>query len=87
MDISSMHSLNHIRSMEVIDVNMGAKLGYIKDLKVDCDNCQIISILMPEEKVSWFGKSTMKEIPWEDVVKIGVDVILVNYDKNIKEDI
>jgi len=86
VDINSMHSLNHIKTMEIIDVNMGIKLGYIKDLKVDCEKSKIIAMLLPEEKISWFGKGTMPEIPWENVIKIGVDVILVNYIKNINEE-
>ncbi|GFP75302.1 YlmC/YmxH family sporulation protein [Clostridium fungisolvens] len=74
----SMHSLNNLRVMEVVDINLGAKLGYIRDLKIDCDESKIVSILIPVQKSNWFGKMDMLEIPWEDVVKIGVDVILVN---------
>ena len=86
MEINSMHSLNQIRSMEVIDINMGVKLGYIKDLKVDCDSYRIVSILIPENKGNWIGKWELKEIPWENIVKIGADVILVNYNKeNVKD--
>ena len=33
----NMHSLNNLRVMEVVDINLGAKLGYIRDLKIDCD--------------------------------------------------
>lgn len=86
MEINSMHSLNQIRSMEVIDINMGVKLGYIKDLKVDCDACKIVSILIPENKGNWIGKWEVKEIPWENIVKIGIDVILVNYNKENTKD-
>ncbi|GKU25290.1 YlmC/YmxH family sporulation protein [Clostridium folliculivorans] len=74
----NMHSLNNLRVMEVVDINLGAKLGYIRDLKIDCDESKIVSILIPVQKSNWFGKMDMLEIPWEDVVKIGVDVILVN---------
>ncbi|MBK1813795.1 YlmC/YmxH family sporulation protein [Clostridium sp. YIM B02505] len=74
----NMHSLNNLRVMEVVDINLGAKLGYIRDLKIDCDESKIVAILIPVQKSNWFGKMDMLEIPWEDVVKIGVDVILVN---------
>jgi YlmC/YmxH family sporulation protein len=74
----NMHSLNNLRVMEVVDINLGAKLGYIRDLKIDCDESRIVSILIPVQKNNWFGKMDMLEIPWEDVVKIGVDVILVD---------
>ncbi len=73
-----LHSLNSLKSMEVIDVTTGSKLGFIKDLVVDCDNYKIISILIPNQKLGWFSKNNDIEIPWEQINKIGVDVILVN---------
>lgn len=80
-----MYSVNNIKSMEVIDINMGAKLGYIKDIKIDCDNYKVMSILIPVQKSSWFTKFDTIEIPWEKVIKIGVDVILVDNDRDIEE--
>ncbi|NMM65610.1 YlmC/YmxH family sporulation protein [Clostridium sp. P21] len=72
-----LYSIGNLRSMEIIEINTGAKLGFIKDLKVDCDECKIISIVLPSAKISWFGKSDDIEIPWENIKKIGVDVVLV----------
>jgi len=75
---SLMFAINNLRQMEIIDINSGSKMGYIKDLKVDCEEYRIISILMPSQKSSWFNKNNGIEIPWEKVKKIGVDVILVD---------
>ena len=75
---SLMFSMNNLRQMEIIDINSGSKMGYIKDLKVDCEDYRIISIIMPTQKSSWFNKNISIEIPWEKVNKIGVDVILVD---------
>ncbi|APC40653.1 YlmC/YmxH family sporulation protein [Clostridium estertheticum] len=75
---SLMFAINNLRQMEIIDINSGSKMGYIKDLKVDCDDYKIISILMPTQKSSWFNKNDSIEIPWEKVKKVGVDVILVD---------
>ncbi|MBU3100395.1 MULTISPECIES: YlmC/YmxH family sporulation protein [Clostridium] len=75
---SLMFAINNLRQMEIIDINSGSKMGYIKDLKVDCDDYKIISILMPTQKSSWFNKNNSIEIPWEKVKKVGVDVILVD---------
>lgn len=83
--MESLHSVNNIKMMEVIDVNMGAKLGFIKDIKIDCDNYKILSILIPVQKNSWFSKMDMLEIPWDKVVKIGVDVILVDSDSSFSD--
>lgn len=73
-----LHSLNRLKSMEVIDVTTGSKLGFIKDLVVDCDDYKIISILLPNQKLGWFSKSNDIEIPWQQINKVGVDVILVD---------
>ncbi|MBZ9687795.1 YlmC/YmxH family sporulation protein [Clostridium estertheticum] len=84
---SLMFAINNLRQMEIIDINSGSKLGYIKDLKVDCEEYRIISILLPTQKSSWFNKNNSIEIPWEKVKKIGVDVILVDgSDLNIENE-
>ncbi|MDZ4991526.1 YlmC/YmxH family sporulation protein [Clostridium perfringens] len=74
----NLFSLNNLRSMEVIDINEGKKLGLICDVKIDCDDNRILSIIMPGEKTSFFGKSEDIEIDWSDVYKIGEDVILID---------
>ncbi|MFL0247070.1 YlmC/YmxH family sporulation protein [Candidatus Clostridium stratigraminis] len=73
----SMYSIVNLRNMEVIEITSGAKLGFIKDLKVDCSEFKILSLLLPNQKISWFSKNDLIEIPWEKVLKVGVDVILV----------
>lgn len=72
------YSLNSIKTMEVVEINSGTRLGFIKDFKVDTENYKITSILMPNEKISLFGKNNDIEIPWYRIKKIGVDVILVD---------
>jgi len=73
-----LHSLNAMRNMEVIDILTGTKIGFIKDFKINCDDNKIISLILPGEIKSWFGKEDEKEILWKDIIKIGTDVILVN---------
>lgn len=80
-------SLTNLRNMEIIDINTGAKLGFIKDLKINCEECKILSIILPSQvfKISLFGKNEDLEIPWSNVKKIGVDVILVDGKKLVEE--
>ena len=73
-----LHSLNAMRNMEVIDILTGTKIGFIKDFKINCDDNKIISLILPGEIKSWFGKEDEKEILWKDIIKIGKDVILIN---------
>ncbi len=83
-----MHSINAMRNMEVIDITKGSKLGLIKDLKMDTENNKVISIILLGDVKSWFGREEEKEILWQDIVKIGMDVILVKIPEEIvdKED-
>ena len=73
-----LYSVNAIRSMEVIDVSTGSKLGYVRDYKVDLSNNKVVSLFLPSSSKGWFSKEDDIEIPWEKVVKIGVDVLLVD---------
>lgn len=82
-----LHSINGMRNMEVVDVLTGSKLGFIRDLKIDCETNNVISLILPGEVKSWFGKEEEKEILWKDIVKIGVDVILVKAQREIDNDI
>ncbi|MCM8710480.1 YlmC/YmxH family sporulation protein [Clostridium sp. SYSU_GA19001] len=75
---TSMYAIGNLRTMEVIDISTGAKLGYIKDFKIDCNEYKVLSLLLPNQKVSWFSKNDSIEIPWSRVVKVGIDVILVD---------
>lgn len=80
-----MHSINGMRNMEIIDITSGTKMGFIKDLKIDTENSRVISLILPGESKTWFGKEEEKEILWSDIVKIGVDVILVKINNNNEE--
>lgn len=73
-------SLTNLKDMEIIDVNTGTKLGFIKDLNIDCDEHRIISVVLPSQtsKISLFSKNEDIEVPWENIKKIGVDVILID---------
>lgn len=79
-------SLNNIRNMEVIDMETGRRLGNIRDVIIDCDKYKIKSILLPQEKSSWFGKEEFLQISWNNIDKIGVDVILVHLDDNCNKE-
>lgn len=75
----SLSSINGMKTMEVIDVNTGSKLGFIKDIKLDCDAQKVTAIILQGEVKGWFGKSDDIEIKWDNITKIGIDVILVDY--------
>lgn len=73
-----LYSVNAIRSMEVIDISTGSKLGFVKDFKIDINEQKIVSILLPAPIKSWFSREEDIEIPWNKIVKTGIDVLLVD---------
>ncbi|GAA0769029.1 MULTISPECIES: YlmC/YmxH family sporulation protein [Clostridium] len=75
---TSMFAVNSLKTMEIIDINTGTKLGYIKDFKVNCEEYKLEAIILPTQKSGWFSKNEDIELPWERIKKIGVDVILVD---------
>ena len=73
-----LHSLNALRSMEVIDIKTGTKIGYIKDLVIDIEDSKVLSILIPGSQKGWFSKEEDIEIPWNKVKKAGMEVIIID---------
>lgn len=71
-------SLNNLKTMEVIDVSIGGKVGYISDFRVDIQHKRVISIILSCIKGSWFFKNNYLEVPWDKIIKIGIDVILID---------
>ena len=73
-----LHSLNALRTMEVIDIKTGSKIGYIKDFVIDIKASKVVSILLPGLPKGWFSKDEDIEIPWNKVKKAGIEVILID---------
>jgi len=67
-----------IRSKEVVNVNDGRRLGRPSDMVFDC-RARVKGIVVPPQKksLSW-KKDEDIFIPWNAIIKIGDDVILVN---------
>ena len=85
MEDEVLYSLNAIRNMEVIDISTGSKIGYVKDFKVDINTKKIVSIFLPSLVKSWFNKADDIELAWDKIVKIGVDVLIVDASSIIEE--
>ncbi|CDG01546.1 YlmC/YmxH family sporulation protein [Clostridium chauvoei] len=81
-----LHSLNALRSMEVIDIKNGAKLGFVKDVVIDIKESKVVAIILPSIDKNWFSKEEDIEVPWDHVKKAGIDVLLVDTTDIIKEE-
>ena len=74
-----MLKISELRLREVINVLDGRRLGLIKDIDIDVENGRIQALVLPGVSRLWsfWGKEEEMIIPWERIVRIGIDVILV----------
>ncbi|MFD2208874.1 YlmC/YmxH family sporulation protein [Virgibacillus halophilus] len=71
---------NEISGKEIVNVSQGMRLGVLgqTDLEIDPSTGQIKAFIVPSYK--WFGLKKEGEevkIHWEDIKKIGEDMIMV----------
>lgn len=69
-----------LREKEVINVKDGTRIGFISDLEVNLDKGIIEAIVLPGPGriLGLFGKNQDYVIKWQNIVRIGSDVILVD---------
>lgn len=74
--------ISDFQSKDVINIVDGKKLGQISDLELDLRQGRIESIVVPNtgRLFGFFGGGTDVVIPWRNIVKIGMDVVLVKLD-------
>lgn len=71
--------ISDFQSKDVINVVDGKKLGYVRDLELDVRTGRIEAIVVPCEGrfMGWWSRGDDAVIPWQHIVKIGADVILI----------
>ena len=65
---------------EVINIKDGKRLGYVQDVCADLESGVITSIIVPgstNKLFGFFSSSSDITIPWDKIVCIGEDIILV----------
>jgi YlmC/YmxH family sporulation protein len=74
--------ISDFQTKDVINIVDGKKLGQVSDLELDLRNGRIESIVVPNSSrfFGLFGGATDVVIPWRNIVKIGMDVVLVKID-------
>lgn len=66
---------------DVVNVSDGKKLGNIGDIEINIQTGKIEAIVITGagKILGFFGKDEDVVIPWNHILKIGEDVILVRY--------
>ncbi|MFC4023231.1 YlmC/YmxH family sporulation protein [Oceanobacillus longus] len=75
-----MVKLSELQLKEIIVIDDGRRLGHITDLEINGNSGKIIAIVVDaREKKSggMFSKADELMISWDQIVRIGSDVILV----------
>lgn len=78
-----MFNASDFRSKEVINITDGERLGFVCDMEIDKQTGHILTLIVPNKDKKIFSKQNGVKIPWENVSKIGDDIIFV---KNIIKD-
>lgn len=70
--------LLELKNNEVININDGTRLGFVTDIEFD-DLGKIKSLIIPGSPkfLGIFGRGSEICIPWENVEKVGNDLIIV----------
>lgn len=76
--------IGDMKHKEVINTLDGSRLGYICDVEIDWNDGTIKKLIVPGpgKVMGLFGKEMEYLIPWENIKKIGEDIILVELKGN-----
>ncbi|EOD01272.1 YlmC/YmxH family sporulation protein [Caldisalinibacter kiritimatiensis] len=77
---SDLVKTSDLKEKEVINIKDGTRLGMIVDIDVDLNEGKINAIILPslEKGFRIFNKNDDIVIKWDNIIKIGSDVILVD---------
>jgi YlmC/YmxH family sporulation protein len=75
-----MIKISDLRNRDVVNIVDGRRLGTICDLDMDLEKGRITAVIVPggTRFFNFFGGGRDYVIPWENIIKIGVDTILVD---------
>ena len=67
-----------LRQKRVIDVDTAEVVGYIRDMDVDFESGRINSVTIPNKGIGGlFSKSRSVTIPWDSVLAIGSEFVII----------
>lgn len=69
--------LSDLQTKEIIDITSGRRMGVIIDVVVDTSG-KIKSLVLQEKRMKKFKVSDEFEVTWNEIIKIGDDIILID---------
>ncbi len=69
-----------LRRLDVVSVEEGRYLGSVCDVDLDPETGRINALIVDEGRpfsLFWGSRHSDVEIPWRDIVLVGMDVVLV----------
>lgn len=78
-----MLKVSDLRLREIVNVLDGRRLGLVQDLDIDLDAGRVKGLLAQGSQarfLGFLGRDNELYIAWEQVIRIGTDVILVELD-------
>lgn len=72
-------SINELKEKEVINLKDGARLGTVVDVLINLESGKLSAIVLPGnyKLMGFLGREEDKIIKWQDIKKIGDDVIII----------
>ena len=79
------YTFSGLRTKEVIHVGDGERLGFVSDIEIDAVTGRVVSISVPGAYriLGILGKDPDRRIPWENIKRIGDDLVIVENLKSI----
>lgn len=73
--------ISEFQTKDVVNISDGRKLGNIGDIEINLETGKIETIIIgySGKLLGFFGKDEEIIIPWNHIVKVGEDVILVRH--------
>lgn len=70
--------LSELQNKDIVNINNGSKIGKIIDVLINQEGTMEALVVQKNKIINVFNNSNEVEIKWNQIKKIGDDVILVN---------
>lgn len=74
------YKFSELRTKEIIHIADGERLGFVSDIEIDSSTGKVLSLSVAGAYKAFglLGKEQDKIIPWEQIKKIGEDLVIID---------